>query len=102
LDFQYKAASKLFVCGDNCQYFKPFESIVIFSNEHQKTMWYGGLLHKESIKDIQKYLIQVCNRLFRLLMSPFIVIYVDKCCQWQKQIFEVWPEALVKLDFSIG
>jgi hypothetical protein len=63
LDFQYKAASKVFVCGDNRQYFKPFESIVIFSNEHQKTMWYEGLPHKESIKDIQKYLIQVRNRL---------------------------------------
>jgi hypothetical protein len=64
----------------------------------QKTMWYGGLPHKEGIRDILHHLEMIRRRLVRLNKSLFIVMYVDKCCDWRKSINECWPEALVKLD----
>ena len=64
----------------------------------QKTMWYGGLPHNEGICDILPHLDMIRRRLMRLNKSIFIVMYVDKCCDWRKAINEGWPEALVKLD----
>ena len=103
LDSTYKIASRLF-CHDPQSGIRdqPFESFASVLNEYGQVLWYGFQLEHESLRQIEKHLCDLRDRLKEQYGPAFEpgAIYVDNCCnsEVRPSLQNIWPGTPVLLD----